>query len=438
MYQLDETPPMSTLLLSSLQWLMFMLANVITVPIVLGDAFGMTHQGIALFATRTFFVCGIVSFLQGLLGHRYAVLEGPAGMWWGVFLVLIQMTHEVGGSMQTLEKELEMGLIIAGVLYIVLSVTGGLRKIQRLFTPVVTGTFLVLLSLQLSKSMVEGLLGIGFRNQQVVKPGIFLLSLGLVALTAFLMLKARGIAKSLAVLIALVIGWLIYGLLGLLIPPAGDSRLFAAPQIFAWGMPQFNWSIVLTSAITALILLSNLVASVQAFGRAIEEDPQPHRFTRATLVSGIGTALAGIFSSVGMVPLTSASSLVSLTGIASRLPFLIASGILTLLGFFPRLGQYAATLPTPVGYAVLFAVFGQLLGFGLKDYARLKMDQRDIFVVSMPLLSGVGMLFVSGSAWQSLPPMIGYLLGNGLIVGIVLVLLLEHVVFRRHPEKQPS
>jgi len=437
-YRLEETPRTGVLALSSLQWLMFMLANVITVPIVLGNAFGMGAEATALLVTRTFFVCGLVGFLQAVAGHRYAILEGPAGMWWGVFIVLIQMARQTGLPMHDLQRQLEMGLLIAGAMYVLLSVSGGLRRIQGLFTPVVTGTFLVLLSLQLSKSMVEGLLGIGFGNQQRVLPRILFLSLALVALTAALMLKGRGILKSLAVLISLAIGWIVYGLLGLLPSVPSDGKIFAVPQVFAWGAPEFHWGIVITSAITALILLSNLVASVQAFGSAIQETPSADRFSLATLVSGVGTGLSAMFSTVGLVPLTSASSLVSLTGIASRVPFLIASGVLAVLGFFPQLGQYAATLPAPVGYAVLFAVFGQLLGFGLKDYGRLTMDQRNIFVISMPLLAGVGTMFVAESAWEYLPPLLGYLMGNGLIIGVVLVILLEHVVFRHSAARGAS
>ncbi|QQE80358.1 purine/pyrimidine permease [Alicyclobacillus sp. SO9] len=429
-YTLDQTPPASVLFLSSLQWFMFILASVLTVPIVLGHAFGMTAQATALLATRTFFVAGIVSLLQAWFGHRYAVLEGPAGMWWGVFIVLIQMTRQVGGSISILQRQLEMGLMIAGLVYMLLAVTKQLDKIRNLFTPVVTGTFLVLLSLQLSKSLVEGLLGIGFHHQHTVQPEIFLLSLALVTFTVGIMVSGRGIVKSLAVLISLVLGWVVYGLLGLLQAPVHKSTLFAIPKVFAWGVPQFHWGTVITAILTAFILLSNVVASVQAFGSATSSTPEPYRYTRGTFISGAGTVLAGLFSTVGMVPLTAASSLVSLTGIASRLPFIIASAAVAILGFFPRIGQYAATLPAPVGYAVLFTVFGQLLGFGLKDFAKLELNQRNIFVVSIPLIAGVGTLFVAGSAWETLPSLASYLLGNGLIVGIVLVLLLEHVLLR--------
>lgn len=194
-YRLDETPRGPSLILNSLQWLVFMVANTVTVPIVLGHAFGFDAHATALFVTRTLFVSGLVSFLQALLGHRYAVMEGPAGMWWGVFMVLIQMAHATGQSMHDLERGIELGLIIAGALYVLLAACGWLDALRKLFTPVVTGCFLVILGLQLAGSIVSGMFGIGWRGHHTVSLETTLLSLILLALTLGLMAWAVGYGR---------------------------------------------------------------------------------------------------------------------------------------------------------------------------------------------------------------------------------------------------
>ncbi|MFB5192996.1 purine/pyrimidine permease [Alicyclobacillus fastidiosus] len=434
-YGLNDKPKNATLILSSVQWFVFSLANVITVPIVLGHAFGLSESGIALYTERSFFICGLVGLLQALIGHGYAIIEGPAGMWWGVFLVLIQMTKDEHGSLQSLLQDLEFGLIIAGVVFIVLGATGLLAWIRKLFTPVVTGTFLVLLALQVSKSLVEGVLGIGFRNRPTFSPEIALLSVLLMVLTIFLMFKARGIIQSIAVLIGLVVGWIVYAMLGLVDTPHTAAAVFSVPSVFPFGPPKFHMGVSITCVITAVILLSNLIASVQAFAGAAHEIPSSRAYNRGSVLTGVGTALSGIFGVAGVVPLTAAASLVALTGIASRLPFIIASAAVALLGFFPFIGQWVATLPAPAGYAILFTVFAQLLGFGLRDYKQLALDQRDVFVISIAVLTGVGIYFIPATAWLGLPAVLSYLLDNGLIIGIVLVLIFEHVVFRRSAAK---
>lgn len=430
-YRVNENPTGTTFGFASIQWFIFTLANVITVPIVLGHAFGLNSTEIALFTERSFFVCGLIGLMQSLLGHRYPIIEGPAGMWWGVFLVLIQLTHDEGGSMPDLLRELELSLVIAAGVFLILGLFGWLGVIRKLFTPIVTGTFLVLLALQVSKSLVDGVLGIGFRNRTTVSPEIILLSVVLIGITLVLMFKGTGIIQSIAVLIGLVVGWVLYGVLGLVDPPRNHLPTFELPTFLPFGSPKFHLGVTITCVITAVILLSNLIASIQAFGTAAEESPSNATYNRGSLITGVGTALAGLFGVVGVVPLTAAASLVSLTGIASRLPFIIASAAVGLLGFFPFIGSWVATLPAPVGYAILFTVFGQLLGFGLRDYKKLALDQRDIFIIALAVLTGVGIYFVPGTAWLGLPPVLSYILDNGLIVGIILVLVLEHLIFRK-------
>ncbi|WP_206832520.1 purine/pyrimidine permease [Alicyclobacillus fructus] len=429
-YRLDEIPKGSTLVLSSIQWFVFTLANVITIPIVLGQAFGLSQGDIALYMERGFFVAGFVGLLQAFIGHRYSIIEGPAGMWWGVFLVLIQVTKDEGGSLPMLLREIEFGLLIAAAVFVLLGAFGWLGVIHKLFTPIVSGTYLVLIILQVSKSIIDGILGIGFHNRSTVSPEIILLSIVLVALTLWLMFKGKGIIQSIAVLIGLVVGWALYAALGLVEAPQTKAPAFHLPNLFPFGPPKFHLGVTITCVLTAIILLSNLIASIQVFSDAAQEKAGNREYNRGSLVTGIGTALAGIFGTAGMVPLTGSASLVSLTGIASRLPFVIASAGVALLGFFPVIGQWVATLPAPVGYAVLFPVFGQMFGFGLQNYKRLALNQRDIVIIALSVVTGVGIFFVPATAWLGLPPVLSYILDNGLIVGIILSLIFEHVIFR--------
>ncbi|WP_054970837.1 purine/pyrimidine permease [Alicyclobacillus ferrooxydans] len=427
----QNRPRLSEMIFGTLQWFVFIVASVITVPIVLGPALGLSPHETALFIDRTLFVSGLIGLLQVTFGHRYPIVEGPAGMWWGVFLVLIQMTDDTGSSLSNLRPELELGLILAGVLYILLGALNWIEPIKRLFTPIVTGTFMVLLSLQLSESLIRGILGIGSGNG-TVNGRIALASIFLVGLTVSLMMWGRGLFKNMAVLIALLAGWILYAVMGMVhLGPDPTKAPILLPQLLPFGMPKFSSGVVVTTLFTAMILLSNLITSVQAMSMATETEATPPRFRRGTFITGVGTVLAGLFGTVGNVPLATSASLVALTKMSARLPYIIASVIFALLGLIPSVGRLLVTLPAPVGYAVLFTVFGQLLGFGLHDFKRLALDQRDLFVISLSLLSGVGMFFVPSSAWIHMPNMVGYLVDNGLILGVALVLILEHVVFRR-------
>jgi xanthine/uracil permease len=431
-YGLNENPRGRVLWLSSMQWFVFTIANIITVPIVLGHAFGLQEYDIALMTSRTLLLSGLIGLLQVLFGHKLPIIEGPASMWWGVFLVLLQLNQDAGKSNVILLRELEWGLIAGSMVFIILSLSGLLSKIRILFTPAITGTFLILLALQVSKSLLEGVLGIGFHGSTTVKTSIILMSLILIGLNIGLMRKGKGILQNISVLISLLVGWGLYAMLGMVTFTPFSAQLIALPQLFPFGPPVFNWGVVLTSAITSVILMSNFIASVQVISKLAKVQVTNKVYSRGVFISGIGTLLTGCFGTVGIVPLTSGASLVAFTGIASRLPFLLSSAIIAIVGLVPSAGQLLATIPAPVGYAVLFTVFGQMIGFGLRDIQTLSLDQRDIFVVGFSILAGVGSLFIQGKAWADLPALFGFVFGNGLIVGVVIAILLEHLVFRKN------
>ncbi|GIP33154.1 purine/pyrimidine permease [Paenibacillus sp. J2TS4] len=435
LYRLNDRPQGTVLWLSAIQWFIFMLANFVTVPIVLGQTLGLGGEEIALFTSRTLFLCGLIGGLQVLFGHRLPIIEGPAGMWWGVFLVLITMNAQLGGTTETLLAELQMGLIVSSLVFILIALFRLLHRLRALFTPIITGTFLILLAMQVSKSLVEGILGIGYEGSEHVLPKIVLLSLLLISITVGLMMKAKGIIQSMAILIGLGTGWLLFAVLGMVRFPEGQTPWVALPEIFPFGAPQWNTGVVITCVITSLILLSNLIASIQVFAVSAGEKTTDSMLNKGSFITGVGTLLSGLFGTIAAVPLTAAASLVALTRIASGLPFLIASIGFVVLGLLPKVGQWLSSIPQPVGYAILFTVFGQLLGFGLRDLKQLKLDQRDLFVVGFSLLAGIGLLFVPGHAWEGLPSIVGFLLGNGLIVGVTIAVLLEHVIFRVKKEE---
>ncbi|RRJ67141.1 xanthine permease [Paenibacillus oralis] len=435
--RVDERPQGLALGLSTVQWFVFLVANTLTVPVVMGHALGLSPSDITLYTERTFFVCGIIGLLQAFLGHRFPVMEAPAGMWWGVFIVLVQMAKDQGNSMNDLLRQTEMGLMIGALIFIVMGAFGLLGFIRRLFTPIISGTFLILVALQLSKTLVEGVLGIGYRNQPNLSVGVAVLSVIVMALTILLSFKGSGIVKSMSILIGLIAGWVLFAAFGFVDWPSAAPEMFKLPAIFPFGAPSMNWGITLTCVLTSMILLSNLVASLQAFGLAVDEEITDRKLNRGALVTGVGTAFAGIFGLVGAMPMAISAGFVTVTGIASRLPFILASAAVALLGFFPFLGAWLATIPAPLGYAIMLVAIAQLIGFGLRDYKEVMLDQRNIYVLGLSLLFGVGIFGIPTSAFGGLPPVFVYILDNGLIVGIILALLLEHLLFRRKkPEVQ--
>lgn len=119
-----------------------------------------TNRGCLNINAANFLVVGVSSFLQAWFGHRYPIADGPAGSWVSIFVILGQVAMHQGQSAKDVLQLLEGGLIIAGILLFFLGITGLVHRILRLFTPLVTGTFLLILSLQLSGVLLKGMIGL--------------------------------------------------------------------------------------------------------------------------------------------------------------------------------------------------------------------------------------------------------------------------------------
>ncbi len=146
--------------LGALQWFVFLLANAMALPIVIGEIFQLQPADVAGLMQRTFFVVGITSFLQGWIGHRLPIADGPAGIWLGVFVIIGEMAVRQGSDLTFTLQSLQGGMLVTAGILIFLGVLGWIQKLLRFFTPLVTGTYLLLLAIQLSGVFLQGMLGI--------------------------------------------------------------------------------------------------------------------------------------------------------------------------------------------------------------------------------------------------------------------------------------
>lgn len=213
-----------------------------------------------------FLVVGVSSFIQAWFGHRYPIADGPAGSWVSIFVILGQVSMHQGQSAKDVLQILEGGLIIAGILLFVLGITGLVHRILCLFTPLVTGTFLLILALQLSGVLLKGMMGL---QGSVTHPDYTTTTIALFVFTmiTFLSIKGKGWMKSYAVLLAISFGWLLYALLEKSSHMPSHTPLVKLPQIFAWGMPRFDIGMTLTAILFTFLLVANTIAAISAVNK---------------------------------------------------------------------------------------------------------------------------------------------------------------------------
>jgi len=361
-----------TTLLAGIQWLFFMFANTVVIPISIGQAFHLAPAVVTASLERSFIYTGIACILQGTLGHRLPLMEGSAGLWWGTILSLAASAEALGQSLPGLGGNLEVGILLSGVIVILLGILGAGYWLRRLFTPVVTSTFYFLLGAQLVQIFLKGMLGLTEGSR--IDPPIALLSIALVILVLLLSIRGRGLISNFALLIGIIIGWIAFHLLfpghTLALAPAGNA-LF---EIFPWGNLTFNLGVILTIVLTGLISMSNTFAALQGAEDVFSTSISPAQYKRSFVITGFSSIVAGALGLVPYAPYVSSLGFLRATRILERMPFLIGRGWFVWLGPYPALGKLVAC----VDYVAVFDEQSSVRGDGVLALILLLVDDREL------------------------------------------------------------
>lgn len=417
-------------LLYTLQWLIAGIAVAVATPVALGPVLGLDGAQTAAMVQRTLLVSGVATVLQTVLGHRMPIQEGPAGIWTGVILVLVSIAPAMGKDAAAVRGDVQLALLAAGA---VLALMGGLRLIRRvasLMTPLVTGTFLLLLCLQVSGPFLRGMAGVGYRG------GSGSLTIFLLSLVAFLLVNAcmyfgQGLVRSLAVLIGLLAGWGLFVLTGSGgIPELQGGALVQVPALFAWGMPALDPGVVLLGAVTGVLGCINLFGAMAAMTGVTGQRPEPADHDRGGLFMGVVHLLSGAASTTGVIVLTHSAALVGLMGPACMAALRLSGAIMAVLGLFPAVADLFGALPAPVSYATLFALFAQVTGISLVSLAKVVEQRYVAGAAGIGLMVGVACMLLPPDLLSLLPPAGRYVISNGVVVGTLTVMLLQGLLRR--------
>lgn len=414
------------LLFSTTQWGFFILTGSLVAPVVVAAAFHLNDLETVGLLQRTFIVVGLSSILQALLGHKLPILEGPAGVWWGVFILL---ANNVSAAVTTgsIMQSLEMGLLFSGLLLMSLSFFNVLNVIKKWFTPAVTGTYLLLLIFQFSASIVKGMLGISL-SQPHINFKVALLAILTLIVTIYCGRCKYRVLQSYSILFGVAFGFALFSVLGLKKSIALQTHTwFTWPKLFAWGPPSFDIGMLLTAAVITLLLLINLIASIVIVEKAVQRKAEAV-YNKAGIVMGVNQMLSAVFSAVGCVANSHTAGFISATQMTKRLPFILGCLAIILVGFFPPITVLLASIPTPVAFAVILYPFSHLLAAGLREYESSLKNQDQMFVITLSLIMGTGSMFIPAAAIADLNPILRPIVNNGLVIGVITAILLEQSI----------
>lgn len=416
-YQLNDKPGLLPLLMYGLQWWIVSIPCVVIMGIIVAQLHSPAAEEQIFYMQKLFALMGISLTAQLFWGHRLPVIIGPAS----VLLIGILSTISTG------IEAVYTSILIGGLLLTILAFSGLLSRLQAIFTPRIIIVILCLIAFTLSPVILKLI----FSDPQHI-----LLQLFFAPALAFLMIIVnrflRGIWKSTVVLCAIITGSLVYySLIGF--PVLAPLTSSDNQPLTLFISLKFETGTILAFIFCFIALLINELGSIQAVGQMLHADRMEKRTTRGVGIAGLSNVLSGAIGVIGPVDYSMSPGIIAATGCASRYTLVPAGIGLILCAFFPEFIQILNHIPSVVMGAVLLYLMASQLsaGFQLINRNRCVSDFNSGMIIGFPLMIALILSFAPAEALEHLPAFIRPILGNGFVMGVMAVLILEHVVFRK-------
>ncbi len=283
------------------------------------------------------------------------------------------------------------GIVACGVLYTLIGFivqAVGTGWIERFMPPVVTGSVVAVIGLNLAGIPVKNMAASNFDSWM---QAVTFLSVGLVAVFT------RGMVQRLLILVGLIVATVIYALLtnglgwGKPMDLSGivAAAWFGAPAFTA---PVFTANAMLLIAPVAIILVAENLGHIKAVTAMTGRNLDPY-MGRAFIGDGIATMVSGSAGGTGVTTYAENIGVMAATRIYSTAIFVVAAVIALVLGFSPKFGAVIQAIPLPVMGGVSIVVFGLIAVAGAKIWVDNRVDftdNRNLIVAAITLVLGTG------------------------------------------------
>lgn len=427
-YGLDDRPKGLEMILYGLQWFVVSIPALLIIgKLIATMQYGNPVQQIT-YIQKLLFVTSLVFILQLLRGHRLPLVPGPATV------LLIGII----AAQSSRPEFISSSIFIGGLLLALLAFSGLFTHVQKLFTARVVSVILILIAFTLSPVILNMIF-----PPEAGLPPLFNLSFALLlSLGMFIANKLlKGVWKATVVVFGIIFGSLIYELFRLGFSSVPQSPVPELPffgfffEDLAFKLA-FEPGILLSFLFCYLALSINDLGSIQSVGGMLNASGMEERVRNGVGVTGLGNAMAGLFGVIGPVNFSFSPGLITATGCASRYALLPAGIGLLLLSFFPSVVSIISSIPSVVIGSILAYLMSAQIASGL-----LMLSERgaikgfnDGLIVGFPILIATILAFVPSEILETFPAVLRPIIGNGFVMGVILVILLEHLLLKAGAE----
>lgn len=420
-YGLEDHPPFKETFIYGLQWLAVTIPAIIILGKILGSMEGSVEAEI-LYMQKLFAVVAVSLLVQIWWGHRLPLVIGPAT----VLLIGIMASQTSSPS------AIYSSILIGGVVLTILAVSGLFAYLRRLFTPRVVAVILLLVAFTMLPVILQ-LISSSSGNVSSARHLGFALILIMLMFTGQRWLT--GLWKSTLILWAMILGSLAYFLLN---PSWNEGANTVNLPLVSGFFHQLTTNIIIDPGLMIAFLLCflglaiNDLGSIQAVGSVLQADEMPRRITRGISYTGLSNTLAGFMGVIGPVNFSFSPGVIASTGCAARSTLIPAGIAMLILAFFPRVLFYLSFIPgVVIGCVLLFIMCTQVAAGLTTAFSAMEQPYFEYaLLIGLPILIGTMTAFLPAEITSAFPAKLRPILANGFVIGVLVSLLLEHVIFR--------
>lgn len=408
----------SKMLVLGFQHMFAMFGATVLVPLITGldisTTLLMAGLGTLLFHVFTKFQ------VPAFLGSSFAFLGGYA---------TVAPMLEDGTPNKEMLPYACLGVACAGLLYLVLAAIiklVGIKKVMKLFPPVVTGPIIIAIGLGLAPSAI---------NNCAVNWPLAILTLAIVIV---INVFAKGMLKIVPILVSIVGAYVIAILLGNVAGIESFAIDFTQVKEAAWIGNPIEWSSTVfggvrdtslaLSAIVAIMPIAiatmmehigDMSAISATCGKNFIANPGLHR---SLMGDGLATTMSALFGGPANTTYGENTGVLALSKVYDPKVVRIAAYLAILFSFCPKFAAVIYSIPAPIVGGISFVLYGMISAVGVRNIVEAQVDfanTRNTIIAAVILVLALGM---SGGATFTIAGISVTITGLALaaVVGILL------------------
>lgn len=294
-----------------------------------------------------------------------------------------------------------LGVACAGLLYLVLAAIiklVGIKKVMKLFPPVVTGPIIIAIGLGLAPSAVNNC------------SANWILAVITLAIVIVINVFGKGMLKIVPILVSVVGSYLLALLLGNGLGMESFAIDFAQVKDAAWiGFP-IEWSSTVfggvkeaslaISAIVAIMPIAlatmmehigDMSAISATCGRNFIANPGLHR---SLMGDGLATSMSALFGGPANTTYGENTGVLALSKVYDPRVIRIAAYFAILFSFCPKFAAIIYSIPTPIVGGISFVLYGMISAIGVRNVVEAQVDfanSRNTIIAAVILVLALGL-----------------------------------------------